>query len=489
MRTDKEILQMVDKYDAIIIGSGQGGGPLATTLAKAGWKVALIEREYVGGTCVNRGCTPTKTMVASARVAYLTRRAADYGVQTGPIAIDMKKVRQRKRDIVENFRISGQQYMESVKNLDLIFGEASFSDPETVQVLLNSGEKRRVGSAKIFINTGGRPVVPPVEGLEKVPTLDSTSIMELDTVPEHLIMIGGGYIGLEFGQMFHRFGSRVTVLQRGSQLLPREDADVTEELTRILKEDGLDIILEADLKRAERKGEHNIQLSFQTPDGERNIIGSHVLLSAGRIPNTEALNLGAAGIETDDRGFVKVSEHLETNVAGVYAMGDVKGGPAFTHIAYDDFRILSNNLLQGESAGFKDRLVPYTLFTDPQLGRIGMGEKEALRKGHNIRIAKLPMSQVARAIELDETRGFMKAIVDSNTDQILGAVVLGIEGGEVMSVFEMAMIGKVAYPTIRDTIFAHPTLAESLNNLFMAIGDEIKSDASMVQSCIKHQSA
>ena len=479
---------MADKYDAIIIGSGQGGGPLATTLAKAGWKVALIEREYVGGTCVNRGCTPTKTMVASARVAYLTRRAADYGIQTGPIDIDMQKVRQRKRDIVENFRSSGQRYMESVKNLDLIFGEAGFSDPKTIQIHLNDGEKRQLDADKIFINTGGRPVVPPVEGLENVPTLDSTSIMELDTVPEHLIMIGGGYIGLEFGQMFHRFGSRVTVLQRGSQLLPREDADVTEELTRILKEDGLEIILEADLKRAERNGENKIQLTVETPDGDRNIIGSHVLLSAGRMPNTEALNLGAVGIETDDRGFVKVSEHLETNVAGVYAMGDVKGGPAFTHIAYDDFRILNNNLLEGGTAGFKDRLVPYTLFTDPQLGRIGMGEKEALQKGHNIRIAKLPMSQVARAIELDETRGFMKAIVDADTDQILGAVVLGIEGGEVMSVLEMAMIGKVAYPIIRDAIFAHPTLAESLNNLFMGIGDEIKSDAPLVQSCLRHQS-
>lgn len=479
---------MTDKYDAIIIGSGQGGGPLATTLAKAGWTVALIEREYVGGTCVNRGCTPTKTMVASARVAYLTRRAADYGVQTGPITIDMQKVRQRKRYIVENFRSSGQRYMESLTNLDLIFGEARFSGPKTIQVHLNNGEKRQIGADKIFINTGGRPIVPPVEGLENVPTLDSTSIMELGTVPEHLVMIGGGYIGLEFGQMFHRFGSRVTILQRGSQLLPREDADVSEALTRILKEDGLEIVLDADLKRAEHNGENKIQLTVKTPDGKRTIIGSHVLLSAGRVPNTEALNLEAAGIETDDRGFVKVSEYLETNVAEIYAMGDVKGGPAFTHIAYDDFRILNNNLLEGGTAGFKDRLVPYTLFTDPQLGRIGMGEKEALQQGHNIRIAKLPMSQVARAIELDETRGFMKAIVDADSDQILGAVVLGIEGGEVMSVFEMAMIGKVAYPTIRDAIFAHPTLAESLNNLFMGIGDEVKSDASLVQSCIKHQS-
>ena len=469
---------MADTYDAIIIGSGQSGGPLSTTLAKAGWRVALIERESVGGTCVNRGCTPTKTMVASARVAYLARRAADYGVQTGPISIEMKKVRRRKRDIVEDFRSSGQRYMEDFENLELIFGEASFSSSKSIEVRLAGGDAREMNAEKIFIDTGGRPIVPPIEGLSRVPFLDSTTIMELDTVPEHLIMIGGGYIGLEFGQMFRRFGSRVTVLQRGKQLLPREDADVTEELTKILREDGLDIIVEADTKQVDLDGDSKIKLTVMTPDGEQSIVGSHVLVSAGRIPNTDALNLPAAGIESDGRGYVKVNEHLETNVPGIYAMGDVKGGPAFAHISYDDFRILSQHLLNGGNAGINGRLVPYTLFTDPQLGRIGMGEKEARANGHNIRIAKLPMSHVARAIEVDETRGFMKAIVDADTDQLLGAAVLGIEGGEVMAVFEMAMIGKVSYPTLRDTIFAHPTLAESINNLFMNIGDEIKSDAS-----------
>ena len=469
---------MADTYDAIIIGSGQSGGPLSTTLAKAGWRVALIERESVGGTCVNRGCTPTKTMVASARVAYLARRAADYGVHTGPISIEMKKVRRRKRDIVEDFRSSGQRYMEDFENLELIFGEASFSSSKSIEVRLAGGDAREMNAEKIFIDTGGRPIVPPIEGLSRVPFLDSTTIMELDTVPEHLIMIGGGYIGLEFGQMFRRFGSRVTVLQRGKQLLPREDADVTEELTKILREDGLDIIVEADTKQVDLDGDSKIKLTVMTPDGEQSIVGSHVLVSAGRIPNTDALNLPAAGIESDGRGYVKVNEHLETNVPGIYAMGDVKGGPAFTHISYDDFRILSQHLLNGGNAGINGRLVPYTLFTDPQLGRIGMGEKEARANGHNIRVAKLPMSHVARAIEVDETRGFMKAIVDADTDQLLGAAVLGIEGGEVMAVFEMAMIGKVSYPTLRDTIFAHPTLAESINNLFMNIGDEIKSDAS-----------
>jgi pyruvate/2-oxoglutarate dehydrogenase complex dihydrolipoamide dehydrogenase (E3) component len=469
---------MAEKYDAIIIGSGQSGGPLSTTLAKAGWKVALIERESVGGTCVNRGCTPTKTMVASARVAYLARRAADYGVQTGSVSIDMSKVRQRKRDIVENFRGGSQRYMEGFENLELIFGEASFISSKSIEVSLTGDDAREMKAEKIFINTGGRPIVPPIEGLSHVPFLDSTTIMELDTVPEHLIMIGGGYIGLEFGQMFRRFGSRVTVLQRGKQLLPREDPDVTETMTKILKEDGLDIIVEANTKQVGLDGDNKIKLTVMTPGGELSIAGSHVLVSAGRIPNTDALNLPAAGIESDGRGYVKVNAHLETNVPGIYAMGDVKGGAAFTHISYDDFRILSQNLLNGGNAGINGRLVPYTLFTDPQLGRIGMGEKEALANGHNIRIAKLSMSHVARAIEVDETRGFMKAIVDADSGQLLGAAVLGIEGGEVMAVFELAMIGKVSYPTLRDTIFAHPTLAESINNLFMNIGDEIKSDAS-----------
>lgn len=469
---------MAEKYDAIIIGSGQSGGPLSTTLAKAGWKVALIERESVGGTCVNRGCTPTKTMVASARVAYLTRRAGDYGVQTSPISIDMKKVRERKRDIVENFRSSGQRYMESFENLELIFGEAGFSNSKSIEVRLSGADAREITAEKIFINTGCRPSVPPIEGLSRVPFLNSTTIMELDTVPEHLVMIGGGYIGLEFGQMFRRFGSRVTVLQRGNQLLPREDPDIAEELTQILREDGLDIILEAETEKVGLNEDSKIKLAVMTPGGKQTIVGSHVLVSAGRIPDTDSLNLPAAGIESDGRGFVKVNDRLETNVPGIYAMGDVKGGPAFTHISYDDFRILSQNLLNDGNAGINGRLVPYTLFTDPQLGRIGMGEKEALANGHNIRIAKLPMSHVARAIEVDETRGFMKAIVDADTDQLLGAAVLGIEGGEVMAVFEMAMIGKILYPTLRDTIFAHPTLAEAINNLFMNMGDEIKFAAS-----------
>ncbi|MFQ5864809.1 MAG: mercuric reductase [bacterium] len=458
-----------DHYDAVIIGAGQGGGPLSTTLARAGWKTALIEREHVGGTCVNKGCTPTKTMVASARVAYLTRRAADYGVHTGPISVDMTKVRQRKRDIVDMFRSGSQSGIEKTEGVDLVKAEASFAGSKSLEVRMNNGDTQHLSADKIFINTGARPAKPAIDGLESIPTLDSTSIMELDTVPKHLLVLGGGYIGLEFGQMFRRFGSAVTIVQRRNQLLTREDSDVAEEVAKILREDGIEILLETEPLRVEKSNNSDIGLTVQTPQGERKLNGSHILIAAGRVPNTENLNLSAAGIETDKRGFVQVNERLETNVPGVYALGDVKGGPAFTHIAYDDFRILRTNLLEGGNASVNGRLVPYTVFIDPQLGRVGLSETEARRTSHKIRVAKLPMSHVARALEVDETRGFMKAVVDAETSQILGCAVLGIEGGEVMSVLQMAMIGKVPYTAIRDGVFAHPTLAESLNNLFMAM--------------------
>jgi pyruvate/2-oxoglutarate dehydrogenase complex dihydrolipoamide dehydrogenase (E3) component len=431
-----------DNYDAIVIGAGQGGVPLSTTLARAGWKTALIEREHVGGTCVNVGCTPTKTMVASARVAYLTRRAADYGVHTGSISVDMKKVQQRKRDIVDMFRSGSQNGIKKSDGLDLFMGEASFTGPKSLEVRLNNGATQHLSADKIFINTGARPAKPAVDGIESVPTLDSTSIMELDTVPEHLLVLGGGYIGLEFGQMFRRFGSAVTIVQRRNQLLTREDSDVAEEVARILLEDGIKILLETEPFRVE-KSNGKLSLTVRTPQAEGKLSGSHLLIASGRVPNTEKLNVPAAGIETDDRGFVQVNERLETNVDGVYALGDVKGGPAFTHISYDDFRILRTNLLEGGNATVHDRLVPYTVFIDPQLGRVGMCETEARRKNLKIRVAKLPMTHVARALEVDETRGFMKAVVDAETNQILGCAVLGIEGGEVMSVLQMAMMGKV----------------------------------------------
>ncbi|MDP9315524.1 MAG: mercuric reductase, partial [Chloroflexota bacterium] len=429
------------QYDVIIIGAGQAGGPLSTAFANAGRKTALIEREHVGGTCINVGCTPTKTMIASARAAYLARRAADYGVHTGPVTVDLQQVRQRKRDIVQSWRNGSRQRIESTAGLDLLDGEACFTGPKTLEVQLNSGERRSLSAEMIIINTGARPATPPIPGLDQITTLDSTTIMELDELPHHLLILGGGYVGLEFAQMFRRFGSDVTIVQRGEQVLSREDGDVADEVAKILREDGIQVLLNTEARRVEHGADGTIRLTVHTPEGDDMLSGSHVLVAAGRTPNTDVLKPQAAGIASDDRGHIVVNERLETNVPGVYALGDVNGGPAFTHIAYDDFRIIRTNLLEGGAATTEGRLVPYTVFIDPQLGRVGLTEHDARQHGRNIRVAKLPMSSVARAIEMDETRGFMKAIVDAQTDQILGCAILGIEGGEIMSALQIAMLG------------------------------------------------
>ena len=456
------------QYDAIVIGSGQGGTPLSLTLANSGLRTVLVERKHVGGTCINEGCTPTKTMVASGRVAYLARRGTDYGVHTGPIIVDLKKVRQRKRDIVDSFRNAGQSGIEKTANLELIFGEASFTGAKTIQVRLNDGGERTMSAERFFINAGTCAGIPKLEGLDSVPFLDNISIMELGDLPEHLVVLGGGYIGLEFGQLFRRFGSKVTIVQSGRQLLEREDPDVAEEVTKILRQDGIDIMLNAKAQRASRANQE-IRLEVLSQQGAVTMAGSHLLVATGRVPNSDTLNLAAANVRSNERGFIEVNEKLETSSPGIYALGDIKGGPAFTHISYDDFRILRGNLLEKKSLSTKDRQVPYCVFIDPQLGRVGISETEARAQGRNIRCAKLPMTSVARALEVDETRGFMKAVVDAESNQILGAAVLGIEGGEIMSVLETAMMGKLPYTALRDGVYAHPTLAESLNNLFMAM--------------------
>ncbi len=408
-------------------------------------------------------------MAASARVAYLARRASDYGVQTGPVKVNLAQVRERKQKVVERFRNGAEEVLEATANLDVIRGEASFTDARTVKVEGAGTEALRLSAEKIFINTGAKPVIPPLGGVSRVPSLDSTSIMELDAVPKHLLIMGGGYIAIEFGQMFHRYGSQVTIIERGEQLLAREDSDVAEEVYKILREDGIDVRLKTAATRVETNEHGEIQLTVRGDGSEVTVKGSHLLIAAGRRPNTDHLNLDAAGIELDEKGYVKVNERLETNVPGIYAIGDIKPGPAFTHISYDDFRIIQANLLQIGNARIDGRLVPYTIFMDPQLGRVGLTEKEARAQGRSIRVAKLSMDNVARGIEFGETRGFMKAIVDAETNQILGCAILGMEGGEVMTVLQIAMMGKLPYTVIRDGIFAHPTLAESLNNLFMAM--------------------
>ncbi len=407
-----QAMSNLQKYDAIIIGSGQAGTPLSTALAAAGMRTALIERKHVGGACINEGCTPTKTMVASGRVAYLARRGADYGVRTGAISIDLQKVRQRKRDIVDRFRNGNQSRIEKTTNLDLIFGDASFTAPLTIRVSENDGPKLDISAKYIFINAGNRAARPSLDGLETVPFLDNISIMELDAVPDHLLILGGGYIGLEFGQLFRRFGSRVTIVQSGGQLLTREDPDIAEEVAAILKQDGVDILLNARATRVAQAG-GDIRLEVEQGGRSITVVGSHLLVATGRVPNSDTLNLEAAGIRADERGFIMVNDRLETSASGVYALGDIKGGPAFTHISYDDFRIIRASLIEKKHASTNGRLVPYTVFIDPQLGRVGLTETEARAQGRNIRVAKLPMSSVARALEVDETRGFMKAVVDA----------------------------------------------------------------------------
>src|SRR5258708_27049038 len=418
-----------EAYDAVVIGSGQGGTPLSLALARAGWKTAIVERGDIGGTCVNVGCTPTKTMVASARVAYLSRRSADYGVDGGPVTVSMSAVRRRKQKIVESFRDGGLKNIEKTPGLDLVKGEASFNGPKTLEVTLSEGGTRLLTAKKIFINTGARPAKPRVPGLDTVPNLDSSSIMELESLPEHLLVLGGGYVGLEFGQMFRRFGSQVTIVHRGDHLLSSEDPDVADEIARILEEDGIKVLLKSEAMRVTAANDQ-VSLTVKT-NGKAEILGdaSHLLVAVGRQPNTDRLNLPSAGVEIDEQGFIKVNDQLETNVAGIYALGVVKGGPAFTHISYDDFRILRTNLLEGGQATTKGRLVPYTVFIDPQLGRVGITETEARNQGLDIRVAKLPMSHVARAIEMSETRGFMKAVIDAETKQILGCAVLRLEDG------------------------------------------------------------
>ena len=461
---------MTDRFDAIILGSGQGGNPLAVALANAGKKTAMVESKHLGGTCVNTGCTPTKTMVASGRVAYLARRAADFGVRVGDVSVDMQVVRQRKRDIVNNSRARNQKRL-TAENLQLIRGLGRFTGPKKLEIALVEGGTRSVEAESIFIDTGLRSAIPSIPGIKDVPTLNNESIMELDAVPEHLLVLGGGYVGLEFGQMFRRFGSRVTIVHRGHQLLDQEDADVAAEVHKILSEDGIEILLNARTTQVSG-GAGKIQMQIYVAGGQKTVTGSHLLLAVGRVPNTDSLQLEKTGVALDQRGFVKVNDRLETNVPGIYGIGDVNGGPAFTHISYDDYRILKANLIEDDNQTTAGRMVPYTVYIDPQLGRVGLTEAEARRRGENVRIAKMSMTYVARALETAESRGFMKIVVDAETELMLGAAILGIEGGETASAIQLAMMGGLKFTALRDGIFAHPTLAEALNNVFFHWEDE-----------------
>jgi pyruvate/2-oxoglutarate dehydrogenase complex dihydrolipoamide dehydrogenase (E3) component len=458
------------KYDAIIIGAGQAGVPLSKKLAKAGKKTVIIEKRWVGGTCVNDGCTPTKTWVASAKAAYNAMHSVDIGVEVTGYKVNMPSIKQRKDDIVLRARNGGQKAMEATENLDLIFGEARFAGEKSIVVNLNSGGTEELEADLIFINAGAKTFIPEIEGLADIDYLTSTTILDLDYVPEHLLILGASYIGLEFGQMFRRFGSKVTMLEKSQRILPKEDEDVAACMIDILQQEDITIHTSV-LAKSVKKTSDGIAITV-TIDGEEQFIDcSHVLVAVGRVSQAKALDLDKAGIEVDERGFIKVNDKLETNVKGIYALGDVNGGPGFTHISYNDYTIVYRNLVEGTDISKNDRPIPYCVFTDPQLGRVGITEAEAKKQGLDVKIAKLPMEHVARAIETGDTRGFMKAVVDAKTKKILGAMVLGPEGGEIMTVLQMAMEGGITYDRIRYCVFAHPLYSESLNNLFMAIED------------------
>jgi pyruvate/2-oxoglutarate dehydrogenase complex dihydrolipoamide dehydrogenase (E3) component len=459
------------QYDAIIIGAGQAGVPLARKLAAAGKKTAIIEKRYIGGTCVNDGCTPTKTMVASAKMAYMAANSLPLGVKIKKFAVDMSAIKKRKDTVVHQFREGGQKGLEDTKNLDIFFGEATFTGVKTLSVQLNDGGKKDLKADLVFINTGATTFIPDIAGLADIDYLTSTSILELDRIPQHLMVIGGNYIGLEFGQMFRRFGSKVTIVERSDRIVSREDEDVSVEMTKLLEAEKIRILTNTLSTNFRKKKDGKVVATLTTDGQEQQIKCSHVLIAVGRTPQTEALKLVNTGVKTDERGTILVNDQLETNVPGIYALGDVKGGPAFTHISYNDYTIVYRNLIEGTKYTTQDRPIPYCMFTDPQLGRVGLDETEAKKQKLKVIVAKLPMTRVARAIETGDTRGFMKAVVDPKTKKILGATVLGEQGGEIMTILQMAMEGGITYDRIRYCVFAHPLYAESLNNLFMTIAD------------------
>lgn len=452
------------RYDAVIVGSGQGGNPLAYGLADLGWSVALIEEKNLGGTCINVGCTPTKTMVHRAQIAHYSRNAARWGVIAENVRVDLPKIIAQKNEVVLSFRGGNQKRVDARKNLRLYRGHARFSGPHQLQV----GEET-IESDKIFIDVGGRASIPAISGLRDVPYLTNESIMELSAVPEHLLILGGGYIGLEFGQMFRRYGSRVTIVHHGPQIVPREDSEIAAELQKALEAEGMRFVLNARTDLLQQAG-GSITLSYANPAGKGTATGSHLLVATGRTPNTDALGLDKAGIAQNKDGTIRVNHRLETNVPGVWALGDCKGGPAFTHISYNDFQIIYGNLVQGKNLSTENRPVPYCVFTDPQLGGVGMTEKEARGKGYKLKIGRCPLSYVARAIERGETAGLMKIVVDASNDRILGASILSSEGGELVQILGMMMLANQPYTLLKGAVYIHPTLAEG----FFFLMDDVK---------------
>ncbi|MCC5652624.1 mercuric reductase [Nostoc sp. XA013] len=454
-------------YDDIIIGGGKAGKTLAPALVADGRKTALVERSLnmIGGGCINIACIPTKTMVASANVANTVRNSAAYGVQSNTPTVNLAEVIQRKRAVVQGMREMNLHNLETALGHELIIGTTRFVAPKTIAVTTTEGNNRLLTAERLFVNTGTRPLIPSIPGLAEVEFLTSESIMELEHLPEHLIVLGSGYIGLEFAQMFRRFGSGVTVVGQSEQILSQQDPDIAGAVQRLLEQDGIEFLLKTKVLRVVRTGNETI-LQIQVGDREITLQGSHLLVAVGRAPNTDSLNLAAAGVAIDTRGFIQVNDRLETNIPGIWALGDINGGPQYTHISLDDYRIIKANLIDGSNRSTGDRLVPSCLFIDPELAHVGLTETEAQQQGYAIRVAKVDASAVPRARTLGQTDGLLKAIVDTDTGRILGCSLLCHEAGEVISTVQMVMQAQMPYTVLRDGILTHPTMTEGLNILF-----------------------
>lgn len=449
------------KFDAIIIGTGQAGPSLAHSLTQAGMSVAIVERKLFGGTCVNTGCTPTKALVANAKAAHFVRSAAIFGIQIDSFSIDMQTVKTRKDHIVKESSQGLQQWLLGMKGCTVVQGHAVFVDSNRVRI-----DDEILEAEKIFINVGCRAAIPKIEGLERVPFLTNSSVMEIDFLPPHLVIIGGGYIALEFAQMYRRFGSQVTVIQRNPHLMPNEDTDVSDEIKKILEKSGIEILTGVNHISipSPAQGE-KISLKIEQQEVNREVIATHILVATGRVPNTEDLGLERAGIEKNEKGFIKVNERLQTSQPHIWALGDCNGRGAFTHTSYNDHEIVRDNLLNGQSRSVNDRIPIYALYIDPPLGRVGLTERQAKELGKNISMAKMPMTQVARAREKSETDGFMKILVDNDSQQILGAALLGIECDEVVQMIADLIYAKAPYTTILKGVHIHPTVCELIPTL------------------------
>ena len=455
---------MPERFETLVLGSGNGGMYLAWHMARAGRSTAVVERCWIGGSCPNVNCLPSKNEIWSAKVADLVHHAASFGAMTGSVAIDMAKVRQRKRDMVKaEVAAVLQQYKSS--GAELIMGAGNFVAPKTLEVRLNDGGTRVLVGDQVFLNIGTHAAIPSVPGLDAAGPLTNIEALELDYVPQHLIVLGGGYVGLEMAQAYRRFGSRVTIIEHGPRLAGREDPDVADEMRRILSDEGIDVLVAAEIRRVQGRSGGDVSLLVRTSSGEQTIEGSDILVAAGRSPNTAGIGLEVAGVELDGHGYIKVNERLETSAPEVWAIGECAGSPQFTHVSFDDFRIIRDNLA-GANRTTRDRLIPYCMFTDPPLARVGLSEGEAQRQGIEARVAKLPMSGVLRTHTIDERQGFMKALVAPRDDHILGFTMIGAEAGEVMAVVQMAILAGLPYTDLRDAVLAHPTMAEGLGPLF-----------------------